>query len=92
MSLKSLRQFVEAKIKEFESDLESEKEDRGVTDESFGYYECGLASDGIPNSHGNSDDVYSDGFHWGSMVGEEDGYLEVLKKIRELEGDIDESK
>jgi len=87
MSLQVLKEYVLNYISALEDELEETKKERDrIDDDSFGFYECGVDGDGIPYSHGNSNDVYDDGFMWGSKVGEEDALLEVLKKIRELEG------
>lgn len=41
------------------------------------FYNMGLDNDGMPYSFGNADDVYSDGFQYGSREGE----YELAKKI-----------
>lgn len=51
-------------------------------DSKDSFYELGLDRDGMPYSHGNSDDVYSDGFSNGEL----DGKYYLAKEILEMMG------
>lgn len=70
-----LKAFLESKLANLKKLLVDE--DFGVTYDSF--YEIGLDEYGMPHSHGNSDDVYSDGFSNGVDEGEENAFTEVMK-------------
>ena len=64
--------------------LKGLKEDR--PDEDFlTFYDVSMDKDGMPYSHGNSNDVYDDGYHNGTQNGE----YELAEKIyRILHGEI----
>ena len=75
-------QYIETEILNYQNTLNMYLEDNGLTEEeSTGFYELGLDSNGIPNQIGNSNDVYvyDDGFHNGSK----DGYLDALLSFKE---------
>jgi len=64
--------------------LKGLEEDRPDED-SLTFYEVSLDRDGMPYSHGNSNDVYDDGYHNGTQNGE----YELAEKIyRILHGEI----
>jgi hypothetical protein len=64
--------------------LKGLEEDRPDED-SLTFYEVSLDRDGMPYSHGNSNDVYDDGYHNGTQNGE----YELADKIyRILHGEI----
>lgn len=44
------------------------------------FYSLGIDEDGCPNSMGNYDDVYSDGFDNGTYQGE----AEIIEKLKEI--------
>lgn len=61
--------------------LEEERPD----EDSLTFYEVSLDRDGMPYSHGNSNDVYDDGYQNGTQNGE----YELAKKIyRILHGEV----
>jgi hypothetical protein len=64
--------------------LKGLKEDRPYED-SLTFYEVSLDRDGMPYSHGNSNDVYDDGYHNGTQNGE---YELAEKILRILNGEI----
>lgn len=73
-------QYIETEILNYQNTLNMYLEDNSPTEEeSTGFYEIGLDSDGIPNQIGNSNDVYDDGFHNGSK----DGYLDALLSFKD---------
>ncbi len=60
-------------------------EEKRPDEDSLTFYEVSLDSDGMPYSHGNSNDVYDDGYHNGTQNGE----YELANKIyRILHGEI----
>lgn len=70
-------------IKKSDENLDIELEERGLPN-TGSYEDLGLDEDGIPRSHGNSDDVYSDGFKFGSDQGHYDCLVEMKKYIESL--------
>jgi len=62
----------------------SELKEERPEGEDVTFYDMGLDSDGMPFSFGNADDVYSDGFQYGSQAGE---YELASKILRILHGE-----
>ena len=73
----SLLKYLNQKIKESDDNLDIELEERGLSKDTGTYSDLGLDEDGIPNSHGNSDDVYNDGFNYGHYQGYYDCLVEL---------------
>lgn len=52
-------------------------------EEASSFYDLGIGSDGVPNSYGNFDDCYSDGFD----IGEKSGEYWLAQKILSILGE-----
>jgi hypothetical protein len=88
MSLKEkLEQLVEAyeaEVAEFAAERElSEEESLEVT-----AYDFGLDADGVPNSLGNADDIYNDGYNNGQDDGEYGLAVLILQMINDSQAVI----
>lgn len=57
----------------------SELKEERPEGEDVTFYDMGLDRDGAPSSFGNADDVYSDGFQYGSQSGEYDLAQKILR-------------
>ena len=74
--------FLASIISNMETMLEDERVERD-SEEPISFYELGLDRDGMPNSFGNADDVYSDGFSNGEYAGRYDLAKELFKLLGE---------
>ena len=80
----SLLKYLNQKIKKSDDNLDIELEERGLSKETGSYSDLGLNEDGIPRSHGNSDDVYNDGFKYGRDQGHYDCLVELKTYLESL--------
>lgn len=76
-------EYITKEIKKSDDNLNVELEERGLSSNAT-YEDLGLDLDGIPRSQGNSDDVYNDGFRYGSDQGHYDCLIELKKYIESL--------
>lgn len=78
-----LLQYLNREIENSDQDLDIQLEERGLP-KDCSYEDLGLDSDGIPRSHGNSDDVYRDGFSHGTSQGSYNCMLKIKEYVEAL--------
>ena len=83
-----MKELLEKIVADYEARMKEFAEEREVELSEASAYNWSLDEDGVPYSHGNSDDVYSDGFTNGHSDGQYDLAVELLAVINEAQSGV----
>jgi hypothetical protein len=82
MKAEEIKEWLEARIADYEKELAELKEETERDLTSF--QEAGVSEDGEVHNHGNSNDCYESGYDNGISDGEWGAYIKVLRKVQQL--------